>query len=252
MRKVISLMASLVASLGLLALPVTAGAASPPAFGLTPFTFVGALGDCGTGYPAGTDTVVSKWDSTTGNPTPSILLEKIGPTADCSAAGVEITTPLIGGPATGVTELNFDYQNGGHCGAGAPRFNIVSGSKVAFLGCAGGTQTSAGPGWTHVEFNSADILAAETGAGFLPTGSLTELQIIFDEGTDTAGGTPGIVNIDNVSLNGAVVGSPTSPQTKDDCKNGGWQNFNPSFKNQGDCVSFVATGGKNPPFTPKH
>ena len=31
---------------------------------------------------------------------------------------------------------------------------------------------------------------------------------------------------------------------KDDCKNGGWQNFtSPSFKNQGDCVSFFATGG---------
>lgn len=30
------------------------------------------------------------------------------------------------------------------------------------------------------------------------------------------------------------------------CMKGGWANFNnPSFKNQGDCVSFVATGGKN-------
>ena len=33
---------------------------------------------------------------------------------------------------------------------------------------------------------------------------------------------------------------------KDQCKNGGWQNFtDPPFKNQGDCVSYVATGGKN-------
>jgi hypothetical protein len=36
------------------------------------------------------------------------------------------------------------------------------------------------------------------------------------------------------------------PTSKDQCKNGGWRNF-PGFKNQGDCVSFVATGGKNPP-----
>jgi hypothetical protein len=28
--------------------------------------------------------------------------------------------------------------------------------------------------------------------------------------------------------------------------NGGWQTFG-RFKNQGDCVSLVATGGKNPP-----
>jgi hypothetical protein len=39
---------------------------------------------------------------------------------------------------------------------------------------------------------------------------------------------------------------PTRPTSKDQCKDGGWRNF-PGFKNQGDCVSFVATGGKNPP-----
>jgi hypothetical protein len=31
------------------------------------------------------------------------------------------------------------------------------------------------------------------------------------------------------------------------CKHGGWQSFGTVFKNQGDCVSFLATGGKNPP-----
>jgi hypothetical protein len=36
------------------------------------------------------------------------------------------------------------------------------------------------------------------------------------------------------------------PTTKDECKNGGWRNYG-TFKNQGDCVSFVATGGKNQP-----
>jgi hypothetical protein len=36
------------------------------------------------------------------------------------------------------------------------------------------------------------------------------------------------------------------PTAKDQCKNGGWRTYG-VFKNQGDCVSFVATGGKNPP-----
>jgi hypothetical protein len=37
------------------------------------------------------------------------------------------------------------------------------------------------------------------------------------------------------------VGPPTS---KDDCKKGGWQTFDTprKFKNQGDCVSYVANG----------
>ncbi len=41
---------------------------------------------------------------------------------------------------------------------------------------------------------------------------------------------------------------PVGPQTKDECKNGGFRAF-PSFgfKNQGDCVAFVATRAKNEP-----
>jgi len=45
-----------------------------------------------------------------------------------------------------------------------------------------------------------------------------------------------------------VVDAPPLPTSKDQCKNGGWQTFG-IFKNQGDCVSFVATHGKNPPGT---
>ena len=51
--------------------------------------------------------------------------------------------------------------------------------------------------------------------------------------------------IDDVRFNADVV-----PVTADDCKKGGWKLFHidgMTFKNQGDCVSFVATGGKNPP-----
>ena len=41
-----------------------------------------------------------------------------------------------------------------------------------------------------------------------------------------------------------IVGPPTA---KTQCRQGGWRAFNnPVFKNQGDCVSFVATGGRNP------
>jgi len=35
--------------------------------------------------------------------------------------------------------------------------------------------------------------------------------------------------------------------TADMCKKGGWMTFAPLFKNQGDCVSFVVTGGRNEP-----
>jgi YVTN family beta-propeller protein len=41
----------------------------------------------------------------------------------------------------------------------------------------------------------------------------------------------------------AITLKPSLPTSKDECKNGGWENFGSTFKNQGDCVSFVATGG---------
>jgi hypothetical protein len=41
-----------------------------------------------------------------------------------------------------------------------------------------------------------------------------------------------------------VVRDITLPTSRSQCKNGGWRNF-PDFKNQGDCISFVAAGGKN-------
>jgi hypothetical protein len=37
-----------------------------------------------------------------------------------------------------------------------------------------------------------------------------------------------------------------APSDKDECKDDGWQTF-AGFANQGDCVSYVATQGKNPP-----
>jgi hypothetical protein len=44
-----------------------------------------------------------------------------------------------------------------------------------------------------------------------------------------------------------TVGCPPSlPTSKDQCKNGGWRTF-PGFKNQGDCVSYIATNHRNPP-----
>ena len=50
--------------------------------------------------------------------------------------------------------------------------------------------------------------------------------------------------VDGVSLSSSSsVGPPTN---KDQCKDGGWQTFdNPTFNNQGDCVSFFATDGRH-------
>lgn len=47
---------------------------------------------------------------------------------------------------------------------------------------------------------------------------------------------------------GDAVRVPSAPADKSECKGGGWTTFDaPAFKNQGDCVSFVETVGKNAP-----
>src|SRR5205807_569031 len=43
---------------------------------------------------------------------------------------------------------------------------------------------------------------------------------------------------------GVTSQPPLAPQTKSDCKNGGWRRYvTLGFKNQGDCESYVATHG---------
>jgi hypothetical protein len=54
--------------------------------------------------------------------------------------------------------------------------------------------------------------------------------------------------IDNTNVDGTIY-TYDQPVDTNDCKQGGWLTLEDdegnSFKNQGDCVSFVATGGKN-------
>jgi hypothetical protein len=62
---------------------------------------------------------------------------------------------------------------------------------------------------------------------------------------------PGQFSGSGVNASGDIIvhDAQPLPTSKDQCKDGGWRIF-PGFKNEGDCVSFVVTGGKNPPARP--
>ncbi len=217
----------------------TAFAAPSSGLSLTPWTFVGAAGDCGTGYPAGTPgNVTSKWDNTVGNPPPSLFLEKKALTTDCSSAGATVNG--VAG-MTNLTELDFDIKTGSLCTGGSPRFNVDASDGFHFVGgCGNGTQTDLGNGWTHVVFDLSNPTQAYP--VLTPGATINSIDLILDE--------QGSAYVDNVSVNTTVIGSPTNNQAKELCKNGGWKTLTDgnghSFKNQGDCVSYFATGGKNP------
>jgi hypothetical protein len=73
-------------------------------------------------------------------------------------------------------------------------------------------------------------------------------------GADVFSAAPGVTATDCSPLTGGITetltngraivfDAPALPTSKEQCKDGGWMTF-PQFKNQGDCVSFVATQGK--------
>jgi hypothetical protein len=59
----------------------------------------------------------------------------------------------------------------------------------------------------------------------------------------------GLVGYGQLNVRATVDVASNPVTTADQCKNGGWQTLTDSqgaaFRNQGDCVSFVRTGGKN-------
>ena len=209
------------------------GGALSPAFApadssrAVPFVFIGTAEQCG--GVAGSHIVTSAWlggmglpdnggpngvPATADDPHRGVLLNKNGPTTDCSSAGLIIT----GVPKT-ITELDFDYRNGTHCGAGAPRFNIETKDGFTyFAGCADGVHTPATQDpaqWTHVSFSAAGGLVAPQNATNPPfvfgVTEVKRLSIVYDEGTDTVGTEDpngvGLSNIDNISVNSTVITS---------------------------------------------
>jgi hypothetical protein len=91
------------------------------------------------------------------------------------------------------------------------------------------------------------------GGGGAPFYTLSQIEAMCPEaivvgfGVNIGSNNPSYdVETDLVSFNGTVYDfeldpvAPTTPTTKDQCKDGGWMNFtNPTFKNQGQCVSSV-------------
>src|SRR5947208_2970585 len=145
-----------------------------------PFVFIGKAGDCGP-PTAGSHIVTAAWlggmglpdrdgdaalngvPATADDPHRGLLLSKNGPSTDCSSAGARITG-VKGMTVDAAFTLGFDYRNGGHCGAGAPRFNVVAkpatGPNTSHFvgGCANAASTPAPQDpaeWSRVRFGAA-------------------------------------------------------------------------------------------------
>jgi len=141
-----------------------------------------------------------------------LLLVKTGPTGNFASAGAE----LKGVKGITLTELGYDIRKpaptidpvGSHCGAGAPRFNVVTTDGVNhFLGCNSppGTVVATSTGWTRLRWTAVMGTIDAFPPIFSPVQSIT---IIFDEGQDAMGGPDmfGLAVLDNIDINGTLVG----------------------------------------------
>ena len=179
---------------------------------VVPFEFVGTASDCSP-FPAGSQIVGATWADRLGVPAPNdkdrqaLVLSKNGPTADCSAAGATISNVK----GIKLTELGFDARDHLHCGAGAPRFNIVASDGFHFGGgCSNATKTAntPTPGWSRYRINPAN--PAQMFPVIAPGATIVSISIIFDEGTDVAPDNTGLAILDNIDVNGKLVGSGRS------------------------------------------
>jgi hypothetical protein len=163
-----------------------------------------------------------------------------GNTAGCPSG---TSTFSVSGAATAPYPGSFAEAGTFTFNAFNSTFTISSGTTTVT-----GSKTSPGGGVLCAGAGDAftTVSATYTATIHTPTGNF------HDEGTSgafvhiTASGAATLTEDFTSSLAQPV---PLAPTSKDQCKNNGWRNF-PQFKSQGECVSFVATGGKNPPAGP--
>jgi hypothetical protein len=213
----------------------------------------------------------------TGPATPPLGVGSAQLSAPTPADGHIVATPAYAGtPLANVNGLDYWTFQPGPTLAIALQFDIryrstdtAYGGRLVFEPYQNGAVT-VGSGWRHWDASSGLWWASKTSPagsnGLCPQSNPCPLStilsaypnatlsqnLVLKAGSGWTGFT-GNADALTVSTTGGSttydfepdVGPPTN---KDQCKNGGWQSFTtPTFKNQGDCVSYVATNGKNPP-----
>lgn len=167
-----------------------------------------------------TDAACPTGDSTDKRNT-GLLLVKTGPTNNNASADAT----LVNVARVELTELGYDIRKNGApasatgstCSNGSPRFNVETDDGTFFVGCnsPAGTPTTVSEGWTRLRWGGSVPLMAYNTSGVLVDISgvvVKKITIVLDEGQDATSGPPffGLAVLDNIDVNGTLVGSGTS------------------------------------------
>jgi len=143
----------------------------------------------------------------TGGANQALYFQKMTATTT-NAAGVAVFKGFEGMTVSQLTTLEFKYGTDGHCGAGAPRFNLRVDPDGAgplppityFIGCAamapGSVSTAPNGRIFQTKTEIAPFATAFPGPP-PPTGTIVSLAIVFDEGNDVG---QGFVFLDDIKV----------------------------------------------------
>lgn len=151
-------------------------------------------------------------------------LAKNCPTSTNAAAGADIT----GVAGQTFQSASFTLASASQCQGGSPRFDIVVGTTVYFLGCNNVTPTINPDGTATYTFTPAALAAAGLP---VPTGAISSMDILID--------VQGTADVSKITVNGTLEKPiPARVNALNKCKKGEWKTYtDPKFKNQGACVS---------------
>jgi len=146
-----------------------------------------------------------------GNADQALYFQKNVPTP-VNAAGVAVVRGLEGDAPSTLTGLSWEHRTDGHCGAGAPRWDLflrdsAGQNHTVFLGCAAAAHTPGSQaGWIRDSYSqsaiSTEIATQAPGATGL---TISGLAIVYDEGNDFGFPCPDVGNscvyLDNIIVN---------------------------------------------------
>lgn len=154
-----------------------------------------------------------------------------------TAARITVSDPTSADAVTSVDQ----YGNA----LGGLRTPAVDVPTATYYGTTPGTGTCTVL-WGHEQpFTSDELTSLYPNHETYVSKVSSSVDSLVAEGWLTAADGRSIVAAARRDHSEAPGSAPVVPTSKDQCKKSGWKTFNdPSFKNQGDCVSYIASGGK--------
>jgi hypothetical protein len=155
-------------------------------------------------------------------------LAKNCPSSTNAAAGADIT----GANGETFQSASFTLASASQCQGGSPRFDVYTTTQAPFfLGCNNVTPVINADGSATYTFTAATLAAAGQQVP-TPTGTITSVDVLID--------LQGTADLSQIMFNGVLQKpTPAAVSATAQCKNGGWKKLtNPTFKNQGQCVSY--------------